>query len=159
MPREKKIEEPVEFHISRSIAAPVASIYKAWTDPSQLAKWWGPKGFTSPVCEISAKEEGVIRIEMTDEAGTIYPMRGIFHELMKNVCLVFSTYSHDDDRKRAGLVNHHTVDFAEEDGITTVSIKIRVVRASPKVSKAVAGLSEGWNESLDRLTMLVGKKG
>lgn len=158
MAKEKSKDEPVELHLSRTIAAPLAAVFKAWTDPKQLAKWWGPKGFTNPVCKVDARPEGTIQIEMTGPDGTAYPMRGIFHEVVKNVSLTFSAYAFDDDRKRAGLITHNTVTFTEQDGMTTIVIVVRVVHASKAVASAVAGMSQGWNESLDRLTKLIGEK-
>jgi uncharacterized protein YndB with AHSA1/START domain len=78
--------------------------------------------------------------------------------VVKNVSLSFSAYAFDDDRKRAGLITHNTVTFSEQDGMTTIDIDVRVVHASKAVAAAVAGMSQGWNESLDRLTKLIGEK-
>lgn len=158
MPKEKSKDEPIELHLSRTIAAPLAVAFKAWTDPKQLAKWWGPKGFTNPVCKVDARPEGTIQIDMTGPDGTVYPMRGIFHEVIKNVSISFSTYAFDDERKRAGLVNHNTVTFSEQDGMTTITLAVKVVRASNAVAAAVAGMRQGWGESLDRLTVLISEK-
>jgi uncharacterized protein YndB with AHSA1/START domain len=158
MSREKNNDEPYILELSRSISAPLANVYKAWTDPKKLAKWWGAKGYTNPVCEITAKPEGTITIEAEGPEGIVYPMRGIFHEVVKNEKLVFSIYSHDDDRKRAALVTHHIVTFAEQDEVTTIVLTVRVVRAAPEVAQAVASMSHSWGESLDRLTILITKK-
>ena len=154
MSREKRKDEPIELELSRTFVAPVAKVFKAWTDPRQLAQWWGPKGFTNPQCEVDARPEGAISIAMTGPDGVVYPLRGIFHEVIKNVKISFSMYAFDDDRRRAGLVTHITVTFSEEDGITTITILVRVVRAAPEVANAVAGMRQGWGESLDRLGLL-----
>ena len=158
MSREKNKDESYTLELSRSISAPLVNVYKAWTDPKKLAKWWGAKGYTNPVCEVNAKPEGSMTIEMEGPDGIAYPMRGIFHEVVKNEKLVFSIYSHDDDRKRAGLVTHITVTLSEQDEVTTITLALRVVRAAPEVAQAVAGISHGWGESLDRLTILITKK-
>jgi uncharacterized protein YndB with AHSA1/START domain len=39
-------------------------VFKAWTDPRILAQWWGPKGFTNPVCELDFRPGGTIYIDM-----------------------------------------------------------------------------------------------
>ena len=155
MAKEKKQEEPYELHLSRTISASAASVYKAWVNPKLLSKWWGPKGFTS-VCDIAVRPEGTIQITMKGPDGTAYPVRGIYHDVIANESLSFSLYSFDDDRRRAGLVNHHKVSFAEQEGVTTITLVVRVVRASPAVAGAVAGMQQGWGESLDRLTILLG---
>ena len=45
-----------ELTITRTFNAPLKQVWKAWTDPKQLAEWWGPKGFTNPRCEWDAKK-------------------------------------------------------------------------------------------------------
>ena len=41
--------------ITRVFDAPRALVFRAWTDPKHVARWWGPRGFTNPVCEIDAR--------------------------------------------------------------------------------------------------------
>ena len=38
--------------IMRVFDAPRETVWKAWTEPKHFMRWWGPKGFTSPDCEI-----------------------------------------------------------------------------------------------------------
>src|SRR5260370_38194760 len=61
--------------------APRAAVFRAWSDAGQLAQWWGPKGFTNPVCEIDVRVGGAIRIHMRSPDGNIYPMKGEFPEI------------------------------------------------------------------------------
>lgn len=56
-----------EITITRMFDAPRAVVFRAWTDAGQLAQWWGPKGFTNPVCEIDVRVGGAIRIHMRSE--------------------------------------------------------------------------------------------
>ena len=71
-----------EITITRIFDAPRALVFKAWTDAAQLAQWWGPKGFTNPVCEIDARVGGAIRIHMRAPDGAIYPMGGEIREIV-----------------------------------------------------------------------------
>ncbi|HXP75753.1 MAG TPA: SRPBCC domain-containing protein, partial [Stellaceae bacterium] len=50
--------------ITRVFDAPRTLVFKAWTDAAHLARWWGPKGFTNPVCEVDARPGGGLRIVM-----------------------------------------------------------------------------------------------
>ena len=61
--RDKTLAER-EVTITRVFDAPRATVFRAWTDADRLARWWGPKGFTNPVCEIDARVGGAIRIHM-----------------------------------------------------------------------------------------------
>jgi uncharacterized protein YndB with AHSA1/START domain len=53
-----------EITITRVFNAPRALVFKAWTDAHELAQWWGPKGFTNPVCELDVRVGGAIRIHV-----------------------------------------------------------------------------------------------
>lgn len=44
-----------ELTIVRVFDAPRALVFRVWTDPKHLAQWWGPKGFTNPVCEVDPR--------------------------------------------------------------------------------------------------------
>src|ERR1700678_1388251 len=46
-----------EFVITREFDAPRELVFKAWTDPKHLAQWWGPRGFTNPVCDWNARPD------------------------------------------------------------------------------------------------------
>ena len=58
-----------EVTITRIFHAPRAVVFRAWTDPVQLAQWWAPKGFTNPVCEIDVRIGGALRIRMASPRG------------------------------------------------------------------------------------------
>jgi uncharacterized protein YndB with AHSA1/START domain len=79
-----------EITITRVFAAPRALVFSAWTDARHLAQWWGPKGFTNPVCEFDARVGGAIRIHMRGPDGAVYPMKGEIRELLAPERLVFS---------------------------------------------------------------------
>ena len=49
-----------EFVITREFDAPRELVFQAWTDPKHLAEWWGPRGFTNPVCQWDARPGGKI---------------------------------------------------------------------------------------------------
>ena len=59
-----------EITITRVFNAPRALVFKAWADASELAQWWGPKGFTNPVCELDVRVGGAIRIQMRSPDGS-----------------------------------------------------------------------------------------
>ncbi|MGA2539857.1 MAG: SRPBCC domain-containing protein, partial [Terracidiphilus sp.] len=78
---ERAVAERV-LEISRLFNAPRELVYAAWTDPKQLAQWWGPKGFTNPRCEVDVRPGGKIHIDMRAPDGVVYPMAGAFREVI-----------------------------------------------------------------------------
>jgi uncharacterized protein YndB with AHSA1/START domain len=142
-----------ELVLTRTFDAPRGLVFRAWTDPSQLARWWGPRGFTNPVCEIDPKSGGALRIDMKGPDGTVYPMKGVYREVVEPERIVFSSTAMEDEDGRPAFEILNTVTFDERDGRTTLTLRavVVVLAASPEAAAAVAGMEEGWSQSLDRL--------
>lgn len=56
--------EKRDLVITRLFDAPIERVWKAWTDPEQVMRWWGPTGFTSPSCKIDFREGGKFLFHM-----------------------------------------------------------------------------------------------
>jgi uncharacterized protein YndB with AHSA1/START domain len=145
-----------ELVITRVFDAPRELVFRAWVDEGQLSRWWGPKGFTTPVCEWDARTGGMIHIDMRGPDGTIYPMSGKFTEIIEPSKIVF-TASALDDKGEAKFENLNTVTFSEQGGKTTMKLHVRVLSAGPEAAKHLNGMSAGWNQSLDRFTDLLAR--
>jgi len=52
------------LEITRTLNAPRELVYKAWTEPERLAKWWGPKGFDIHVAELNLEPGGIFHYGM-----------------------------------------------------------------------------------------------
>src|ERR1700741_568913 len=91
-----------EVVLTRVFDAPRALVFRTWTEPQHLAKWWGPRDFTNPVCELDVRVGGRIFIEMHAPDGTVYPMSGTLREIVVPERLVFSAIA--EDRKGHALL-------------------------------------------------------
>jgi len=138
--------------LQRELDAPRAMVYRAWTDPQQLAQWWGPSGFTTPLCEMDVRPGGAIRVDMRGPDGATYRNQGAFHEVVENERLVYNIETFDEQGNSAADAVI-TVTFAEHDGRTRVTVNARVV--SLTVPGFADGMEEGWSQSLDRLVASV----
>lgn len=139
-----------EFLLTRQFDVPRRLVFRAWTVPEHLAAWWGPDGFTNPVCELNVRAGGRIRIDMRDPSGTVYPMAGSFRDLVAPERIVFTAAALDaGGRPLFELL--HTVTFTEAEGRTRVSVRIRVVMVTPGAAAHLEGLDQGWLQSLNRL--------
>ena len=58
-----------EVHTHRVINAPRERVFAAWTDPEQLAHWWGPNGFTNTFHRFELKSEGIWEFTMHGPTG------------------------------------------------------------------------------------------
>jgi len=156
-PIQEKPAEP-EITITRIFDAPRETVFKAWTDAAQLAQWWGPKGFTNPVCEIDARVGGAIRIHMRSPDGSVYPMKGEFREIVPPERIVFTNIAVDAADKPIieGLT---TVTFAERGGKTTMTLYTRGRAVVDYAVGYLQGMEMGWTGSIDKLQTLLTRRG
>ncbi|HVY54341.1 MAG TPA: SRPBCC domain-containing protein [Thermodesulfobacteriota bacterium] len=140
-----------ELRMSRMIDARPGRVFRAWTDPREVAEWWGPHGFTNPVCELDVRPGGRIRIDMTSPEGTVYPMKGFFHEITPHERLVVTTSAIEDEEGNPGLEVVNIITFDDLEGMTRLTLKAAVVKSLPEAEGALEGMEEGWSQSLSRL--------
>ncbi len=145
---------PMTLDMKRVFAAPRALVFKAWVDPNQLAVWWGPKGFTNPVCEADARPGGAILIHMRAPDGVVYPMTGEFLEVTPPERLVFTCAALDGNGQPM-FVNRNTVIFTEVAGGTEIALHVAVISTTPAAPQYLKGMEMGWKLSLDRLDVLL----
>ncbi|WP_331236385.1 SRPBCC family protein [Natronorarus salvus] len=153
--------DPSEYDltIERTFDAPRDAVWAAWTDPEEVAEWWGPEGFTVPRCEMDVRSGGTYRIDMRAPDGTIYPDEGEFHEVVEPDRLVFTSRAFEDDDGSYGLEVDNTVTLVERDGRTTLTLEAEVVRATDEVRGALSGMEEGWNGSFEKLAESIAASG
>jgi len=105
--------------VKRTVKAPREQVFRAWTDPSELARWFHPDpSFTTPVAEVDLRAGGSYRFAMQPPTGDAYVVRGVYREVQPPDRLVFTWRwdgTGDDDPET--LV---TVELRERSGGTEV---------------------------------------
>ena len=139
-----------EFVITREFDAPRELVFRAWTDVKQLAQWWGPRGFTNPVCEWDVRPGGKIYDVMRAPNGSKFPMGGKFVEIVPPEKLVFSCGALDEKGKLL-FEFLHTAIFTERNGKTKLTLHSRVTMTTPEASRYIGGFETGMTLSLERL--------
>ncbi len=136
--------------ITRMYAAPPSVVFKAWTDPIELAQWWGPKGFTNSVCEIDPRVGGRWRIVMRAPDGAEYPCGGVYREIVEPNRLVFTNVA--VDKNGQAIINGlTTVEFEEVGGGTKLTLRTAGTAMVQYAAAYLKGMDAGWSQSLDRL--------
>ncbi len=158
-----------DFVISREFDAPRAVVFKAWTDPRMMAKWWGPHHFTNSVCELDARPGGNWRIVMRAPDGAEHPAKGTYIEVVEPERIVW-TINHSElpdewhdmvnpDRNKTGpkpsLEGLVTVTFDDICNRTKLTVRIRFESATIRDALLKIGMSDGWSQTLERLGTIV----
>jgi uncharacterized protein YndB with AHSA1/START domain len=96
--------EKRDLIITRVFDAPVESVWKAWTDPEQVMRWWGPTGFTSPSCKIDFREGGKFVFHMRApkdfQGGQDFYTSGVYKKIVPLKLIEFSQGLADKEGSR-----------------------------------------------------------
>jgi uncharacterized protein YndB with AHSA1/START domain len=151
----RSVQPQRELTLTRVFDAPRQLVFRMWTDPAHMARWWGPQDFTNPVCELDVRAGGRIRIHMRAPDGTVHPMSGRFREVVPSERLVFDAVAEDMAGKPL-LEAHTVVTFEDHDGgRTRLVLEARAVGIAPVAAGMLAGMEAGWTQSLARLSDLL----
>ena len=82
-----------EIKITRVYDAPVAAVWDAWTIPAEVAKWWGPRGFTLTTHSKDLRPGGHWNYTMHGPDGTDYKNKSVFKEIIKHKKFVYEHIS------------------------------------------------------------------
>jgi uncharacterized protein YndB with AHSA1/START domain len=152
------VGERRELVITQVLDAPREVVFKAWIDPKQMAKWWGPKGFTNPVCEMDVRPGGSLRIVMRGPGRVDHPMTGVFCVIVEPERLVFTAVARDKQDNPL-LESLTTVAFAKHGGKTKLTVQASAVGLAPVAPQMLDGMEAGWTQSLERLANHVSRIG
>jgi uncharacterized protein YndB with AHSA1/START domain len=142
-----------EIAITRFYDAPVQLVWDAWTDPKQVAQWWGPRGFTLTTHSKDLRPGGSWVYTMHGPDGVDYPNKTEYIEVVPCSRLVYD-HGANDDRPPIFRV---TVDFTEVGGTTRMDMRMTLptpeaARETKKFIREVGGNST-WDRLAEYLEM------
>lgn len=153
--------------ISRVFDAPREKVWKAWTDPELIKKWWGPKDFTAPRIEIDFRVGGKYLFVMRGPAGSEFDVDiysgGEFKEIVPMEKIVVTDYFSNEKGEKLPAPAGMDPNFPSESTVTELfeeveggKTKLTIVYPTPETEAQMeamlkSGMEAGWNESLDKL--------
>ena len=135
--------------MTRTLPARCSSVFSAFTEPRELAKWWGPNGFTAPSVEIDLRVGGAYRTAMQPPEGELFHLVGEFLDVDPPTSLSYTFRWEDPDPE-------------DQETIVTLSLTDLGDTTELDFSQGVFATErrralhdEGWTNSLDRLQELL----
>jgi uncharacterized protein YndB with AHSA1/START domain len=139
--------------MKRVLPAPRERVFRACTEPEELAEWWGPKGFTARSIELDLRVGGNYRIAMQPPDGDFFYLFGEFREVDPPAQLAYTFVCEDPDPDDQETVV--TLSFGDLGESTELVFTQRAF-----ATKGRHALHEqGWTDSLDRLQELLSQAG
>jgi uncharacterized protein YndB with AHSA1/START domain len=139
--------------IDRTFDAPREAVWSAWTDPAQLAQWWGPDGLYTPLesVDVDLRPGGHFHLSMirTDDQSE-YPVRFQVIEVVEHELLVLFSPAQPE----LGLNTDTTtrIEFSDEDGKTRMKLV-----DGPYEGDFAEMTTTGWNQQFENLVQLLGR--
>jgi uncharacterized protein YndB with AHSA1/START domain len=133
--------------ITREFDAPAHLVYRAWTTPELVKRWWAGKRGEVTLAEIDLRVGGTWRYVMTAHGEFEVGFHGEYRELVENERIV-STEVYEGAPEGEAL---NTLTLTEQDGRTSVSILVTHQSQAFRDMHIESGMEGGMNESLDAL--------
>lgn len=135
-----------EIISTREFDVPRELVFRAWTTPELLARWWGPKGFTNTFHECDIRPGGEWRFTMHGPNGADYPNYSVFVEIVPLERIVFDHLSGHEFRV--------TATFENRGGRTRVTFR-QLFKVTEEFEQAKPYCVEGNEQNFDRLGKLL----
>lgn len=142
-----------ELTISRFINAPPAVVWKAWSTPEHLAKWWIPAPIECKVAKLDLRPGGAFETLMREGDGDFQPhVRGCFLEIVPEARLSFTTVLTEGWQPTdAWLALTAIITFQPENDGTRYSARVLHKDSTDSKRHEDMGFQEGWGTTIDQL--------
>jgi len=137
--------------IERPFDAPKHLVYKAWTTPELIKRWWNAKRGTVTVAEVDLRIGGTWRWVLMTDRGFEVAFHGEYREIVPNERLVFTEIF--EPVPQAGSLN--TLTFVEKDGHTMLTILTEHANKSNRDAHINSGMEAGMQDAMDLLEQVV----
>jgi uncharacterized protein YndB with AHSA1/START domain len=136
--------------IVRIIDAPREELFRAWTEPEQIRRWWGPGEFTCPEAEVDLRPGGRYRLAMQPTEGDPFIVGGTYREVEPPARLVY-TWCWETGPAADGSESLVSVEFHAHGGQT----ELVLTHTEFPASHGPAPYRMGWEGGLDKFEALV----
>lgn len=136
--------------ITREFDAPKELVYKGWTTPELVKRWWSAKRGEATVAEIDLRVGGKWRYVMVTDDGMEVAFHGEYQEVVPNERIVSTeVYEGIPDGEANATLN--TATFEEEEGRTTLTLLIEAPSKEARDAIVASGMEDGLQDALDLL--------
>jgi uncharacterized protein YndB with AHSA1/START domain len=140
--------DELTLEIERVLSAVPSVAFAAFSDASELARWWGPRGFTTPSLEFDPRVGEKYRIEMQPPDGDRFYLAGEFREVEPPIRLSYTFVWEDPDPDDVETL----VDLAFRD--LGESTEVALTQGPFKTEERRALHRDGWTDGFDKLERL-----
>jgi uncharacterized protein YndB with AHSA1/START domain len=142
---------PFDLVLTRVIDVPRRLVWKAWTEPEHLKKWWSPAPVRTTECEMDLRPGGVFRTLMVGPDGTKYPTSGIFLEVVEQERIAFTDALEAGFRPAQNPFFSAIITLEEHEGGTRYTARALHKNQEDRDKHEEMGFHQGWGKALEQL--------
>ena len=140
--------------LDRLLDAPRGNIWRCWTEPELITRWFAPAPWTTPRAEVDLRPGGASRVVMASPDGEEFPSNGIYLEVVPNEKLVFTDAYAGGWKPSEKPFFTAVIELSDEGGKTRYVATARHWTMEDKEAHEKMGFLEGWNLCADQLEKL-----
>ncbi len=144
------LPEDEQILITREFDVPRHLVYRAWTTPALIKRWWSGNRGETTIAEIDLRVGGTWRCVMVTDDGFEVAFHGEYREIVPNERIV-STEVYEGMPGGEAL---NTVTFAEADGRTTLTMLVEHASKEARDAHMASGMEVGMQEAMDLLEQI-----
>ncbi len=144
------LDDAISFTMTRHLDAPRALVFRVWSEPEHMRRWFRPKDFTVVDGSMDFRTGGAWSSHMRAADGTDYRHRGVYREIVPDALIVF-THAWVDETGEAGPETVITVSLADDGEGTRLTFRQTAFASDASRDSHM----EGWGEALDNLALHV----
>jgi uncharacterized protein YndB with AHSA1/START domain len=148
----------LDLVLEREVDVPPELVWRAWTEPELITKWFTPKPYETPLCEIDLRPGGAFRTVIRSPEGQEFDSTGCFLEVVPNERLTWTGALGPDFRPAdAGDMPFSAVIELEPTASGGTRYRATAIHRDPEGRKQheAMGFVDGWGAALDQLVELV----
>jgi len=141
--------DQLTLELARVLPAAPRVVFRVFTDPSELARWWGPDGFTTPSVDFEPRVGATYRIEMVPPEGDPFHLTGEFRDVEPPARLAFTFVWENpdpDDVETLAALSFRDLGESTDVELTQGTFKTEARRALHR---------DGWTDSFNKLATLI----
>jgi uncharacterized protein YndB with AHSA1/START domain len=143
----------LRVRLRRALDGSCPAVFRELTDPRELARWWGPDGFTIPSVESDLRPGGTYRIAMRPPEGELFYLVGEFLEVEPPERLAYTFRWEDpdpEDRETVVTLSLHDIDAGRSE--------LALDQGDFASERRRALHEEGWSQGLGKLGELLASR-
>ena len=151
------MEQKHDLTLTRVLDAPRSAVWKAWTTPELLMKWFTPEPVKTTDCEMDLRPGGVFRTEFLLPDGVEFTNVGIFLDVVEGEKLVFTDFftpGYQPAIEPFMVAVISMTESSESDAKTNYHVLVRHRTEEDKLKHEKMGFYEGWGASITQLEAL-----